>query len=338
MVDVWIDAACAEIAARRGEIRSSEKDLASFYIGGGTPSVLPLSVLGRLAGALREVSALPCREFTMEVNPDDVVRGGTGWASAVRELGIDRISMGIQSFDDCVLRRMNRRHNADSAVKAWEILREAGFDNLSLDLIFGFPDPSWEYSVARALDLHPEHISAYQLSVEPGSALEKMLEDGRFSEASQELCAGQYEFLCRKLAEAGYRHYEISNFALPGREAIHNSGYWSGLRYVGIGPAAHSYDGARRFWNPSDLKSWAERPLEKEGETLTDAQKVTERIMLGLRTDVGVEAPFLEEHCGEGRVSQLLAGRFLEKSSKTANFRIPEKYFFVSDNIIGKLI
>lgn len=337
-IDVWIDAVCAEIDARRGEIETSGRELATVYIGGGTPSVLPLSVLGRLVGALRDAGAFPCREFTLEANPDDVVRGGAPWAAAVRALGVDRISVGVQSFDDRVLSMMNRRHGSSAAVDAWNILRGAGFDNLSLDLIFGFPDADWEYSVGRALELRPEHISAYQLSIEPGSALEKMVCDGRFREASQELCASQYELLCSRLSAAGYHHYEISNFALPGREAVHNSGYWRGLPYVGLGPAAHSFDGNRRFWNPDDMKRWSADPFEKEGETLSDAQKVTERIMLGLRTDDGVDGHFLAEHGGEKKVLRLLEDGFLEKSPKNANFRIPEKYFFVSDSIIGELI
>lgn len=339
-IDAWIDAITAELSSRQAEIEASQDEHCTVYIGGGTPSVLPLPVFRRLVEALRAAGAFrrTCLEFTVEVNPDDVVRRGAGYASALRDLGVSRISMGVQSFDDAVLRRMNRRHGAADARDAWNILRSAGFENLSLDLIFGFPDASWEQSVDEAIALRPEHISAYQLSIEPGSALEEMVAGGRFKEASQELCADQYGQLCRRLAEAGYHHYEISNFALPGREAVHNSGYWDGRTYVGVGPAAHSFDGKRRFWNADNLAEWLADPLAKKGETLTEDQKAIERTMLGLRTDSGVDAAFLLGRCGKERVERLLKEGFLEKSPKNATFRIPEKYFFVSDNIIGELI
>ena len=212
----------------------------SLYIGGGTPSVLPLAVLERIVRALGPATY---REFTVEVNPDDIVAGGAEYAAGLLALGVNRVSMGVQSFDDGILRWMNRRHDAAGAREAFRLLRAGGFDNVSIDLIFGLSqltETIWESTIDDALALGPEHISAYQLSIEEDSALEKMVADGRYIEASDEQCRGQYDILCRKLAEAGYVHYEISNWARPGREAVHNSAYWRRTPYVGLGPGAHS--------------------------------------------------------------------------------------------------
>ena len=212
----------------------------TLYIGGGTPSVLPVEVFARIVRALGPATY---EEFTVEVNPDDVAAGGASYAAALRALGVTRVSMGVQSFDDDVLRWMNRRHDAACAREAFRLLRAAGFDNISVDLIFGLSqlsDELWERTVAEALALRPEHISAYQLSVEPDSALAAMVAGGRYAEASDEQCRRQYDVLCRLLAGAGYVHYEVSNWALPGREAVHNSAYWRRVPYVGLGPAAHS--------------------------------------------------------------------------------------------------
>ena len=207
-------------------------EINTLYIGGGTPSVLPLCVFERLLAALKEVGhGGPYEEFTVEVNPEDIVEKGEDYVRGLLNLGVNRISMGVQSFDDGILKFMNRRHNADSAVKAYAILENAGVRNISIDLIFGLPqlsDEQWADTLKSAMEISvsgipPQHISAYQLSVEPGSMLAKLVEMGRFEEASDELCERQYSMLCNALADAGYRHYEISNFARPGYEAVHNS-------------------------------------------------------------------------------------------------------------------
>ena len=305
----FVEALCREAALRSDEIRSCH-GTETLYIGGGTPSILSLEQLERIVLAVRKAlgdegadvsgSESPFREFTVEVNPDDIVRKGAEYVKGLMRLGVNRVSMGVQSFDDRVLHRMNRRHSAADAVKAYRILRECGVENISIDLIFGFPPdfgdgaPSgkdlgngvpemqeeygtdgrggrtdgdegrtggdegdgcaekmsepldyWRDTLRRALEIGgdgrpPEHISAYQLSIEKGSALEKMVADGRFTPLSDELCSAQYDLLCSTLAAAGYNHYEISNFARPGKEAVHNSSYWNHTPYVGLGPGAHS--------------------------------------------------------------------------------------------------
>ena len=243
----FAQALACEVRSRAGEITDGVNTL---YVGGGTPSVLPLSAFQAFLDALHSVGhGGPFDEFTVEVNPEDIIEKGHAYVEGLLELGVNRISMGVQSFDDSVLKFMNRRHSADEAVRAYAILEEAGVRNISIDLIFGLPQLSmdqWRETLDKALSISsrgvlPQHISSYQLSVEPGSMLARLVEKGRWSEASDELCQEQYEALCSALSAAGYHHYEISNFAQPGFEAVHNSAYWRHVPYVGFGPGAHSY-------------------------------------------------------------------------------------------------
>ena len=247
LFDAFAQALYAEVKARGHEITDETNTL---YIGGGTPSVLPLSVFKGLLDALSEAGhGGPYEEFTVEVNPEDIVEKGEAYVEGLLKLGVNRISMGVQSFDDGILKFMNRRHDADTARRAYAVLEKAGVRNISIDLIFGLPqlsDEQWADTLKKALEISPsgvlpQHISSYQLSVEPGSMLARMVEKGMWSEASDELCERQYRILCETLAQAGYHHYEISNFALPGHEAVHNSAYWRHVPYVGLGPGAHSY-------------------------------------------------------------------------------------------------
>ena len=324
----YADAVCAEIAERRAEMT---RDVNTLYIGGGTPSVLPPDVLGRIVGALPPG---PYDEFTLEVNPEDIVEKGPDYLSALRALGVNRVSMGVQSFDDGLLRRMNRRHDAARAEQAFRMLRGAGFGNVGIDLIFGaasLTDAMWEETVRKAVRLGPEHISCYQLSVEEGSALADEVAAGRYTEAPEAQCRGQYDRLCRLLADAGYRHYEISNFARPGFEAVHNSAYWRRVPYVGIGPAAHSFDGRKRRWNSSTLPEWT-----ASEETLTPEDVRVETLMLGLRTDRGLGRDFLHKNCSEKQVDSLCAEGALVPDGD--RLRIPESRFFVADAIIRELI
>ena len=246
----FADAIVREIEERAGEMSD---DVNTLYIGGGTPSVLPLSVFRRIVSALETAGHEgPYDEFTVEVNPDDIVEKGPAYVEGLLELGVNRVSMGVQSFDDEILRWMNRRHDSAAARKAYSILESAGVRNISIDLIFGLPqlsDRQWRDTLGYALEISsmgvlPQHISSYQLSVEPGSALAGMVSRGVWSEASEDLCARQYDVLCETLASAGYDHYEISNFARPGHAAVHNSAYWRHLPYVGLGPGAHSFSAA----------------------------------------------------------------------------------------------
>ena len=364
----YADAVCAEAQRRRGEIDAT-RSLNTLYIGGGTPSVLPLSLLRQMAAQLITGGFI---EFTIEVNPEDIVEKGESYVRGLLEMGVNRVSMGVQSLDDGILRWMNRRHDADRARQAFRILREAGVENISVDLIFGLSQLS-EAVFSATLDeivrWRPEHVSAYQLSIEEGSALGEMVRTGRYTEASQEQCAAQYRLLCDTLRDAGYVHYEISNWALPGREAVHNSAYWSRHPYVGLGPGAHSFDGTVRSWNaeslpPAQAATAAENrshprlrkregpasegsgrgpaqqdvfsgssPLRGGKEVLSEKEAKEEKVFLGLRTARGVTEDLLPPKKAAGMLSDGRLARTAE-----GRLRIPEDRWFVSDDIIADLL
>ena len=353
----YADAVLKEVNDRREEIcmnMSAPGAVNTLYIGGGTPSVLPLDVLRRIVDALLSSRSLrrgentvgaqsPFEEFTVEVNPEDIVEKGGEYVRGLLALGVNRVSMGIQSFDDGILRWMNRRHSAAGAVEAFRILRRCGVRNISVDLIFGLSqlaDDVWEDTIERALELAPEHISAYQLSIEEGSALAKLVADGRYVEASDEQCRHQYDVLCQTLRQAGYHHYEISNFARPGFEAVHNSAYWSRVPYIGLGPGAHSLTGDIRSWNSQELPHRSPdgslATYSRTSETLSPEDIRVERIMLSLRTDKGLEAAELYSLTDRAVINSLLSEGALEKQG--GSIRIPESRLFTSDEIIRELI
>ena len=354
----YAEALSAEIAARSEEIRknvSNPSGVDTLYIGGGTPSVLPLHVFESVLDSLGRAGCKgPFREFTVEVNPEDIVEKGHSYVEGLLRLGVNRISMGVQSFDDAILKWMNRRHDSARAVQAYSILEECGVENISIDLIFGLPQLSsddWKRGLDRALGISPSgrpprHISSYQLSVEEGSALAALLAKGKWEEASDQVCAQQYESLCAALRDAGYHHYEISNFAQPGYEAVHNSAYWRHEPYIGLGPGAHSFTpGSRlvRQWNESDLGAYIEAGKNgnfeavRGGEVLTEEQVVLEKVMLGLRTSEGLPEVFLMDHCDTAALAQALSCGNLNRLPQ-GRIRIPENRFFVSDNIISSLV
>lgn len=363
MFNEYADAVIAEIRDRQKELEmnmSARDAVNTLYIGGGTPSVLPLDVLSRIVGAVSQTERLSLvteqlslvtepvevtvptelfDEFTVEVNPEDIVEKGLEYVRGLLALGVNRISMGIQSFNDDILRWMNRRHDASRAVEAFRILRESGVLNISIDLIFGISqltDEIWENTIEKALELSPEHISAYQLSIEEGSALAKMVADGRYVEASDEQCRRQYDFLCRSLRQSGYHHYEISNFAKPGFEAIHNSAYWRRVPYIGLGPGAHSLSGDVRSWNSQELPHRNIVTYSRNFETLSPEDIRVERIMLSLRTDKGLETTELYSLADRAVIDALLDEGALE--SHGDSIRIPEDHLFTSDEIVRELI
>lgn len=368
MFNEYADAVIAEIRDRQKELEmnmSAHDAVNTLYIGGGTPSVLPLDVLARIVSAVTEPVEVtsPFEEFTVEVNPEDIVEKGSEYVRGLLALGVNRISMGVQSFDDGILRWMNRRHDAARAVEAFRILRGSGVRNISIDLIFGLSqltDEIWKDTIEKALELAPEHISAYQLSIEEGSALAKMVADGRYVEATDEQCRRQYDILCQSLRLAGYHHYEISNFAKPGFEAVHNSAYWRRVPYVGLGPGAHSLSGNVRSWNSQKLPH--RQPGEalscnphlptcqtsdrnpsgmlvtysRNFETLSPEDIRVERIMLSLRTDKGLETTELYSLADRTVIDTLLSEDALELHG--TRIRIPEDRLFTSDEIIRELI
>jgi len=276
-------------------------DIATIYIGGGTPSLLDLADLKRLLSEVRSQTAAlsEVREITLEANPGDL---SLEKLQALREMGVNRLSIGVQSFRNPLLRLIGRRHTALQAKKAIRWAQKAGFENISIDLMYGLPRQTmmqWSMDVRKAIRLGVQHISCYCLSYEEGTPLTKMLERGEIRSASETLQNRMYAFLCKVLARNGYEHYEVSNFALSGYRSQHNSNYWNNTPYIGLGAGAHSFDGQTRSWNPNDLDAYMAGiqagTLQRESETLTEEQRHIEAIMLGLRTMEGIAWKLVSE-------------------------------------------
>ena len=339
---LYVDSVCRELTLRRNG--KGPSFWRTIYIGGGTPSMLPLPEMKRLA-------ALSCYnkervEFTVEANPEDVT---ADWVAEMKDYGVTRISMGAQSFDDRLLKSIGRRHTAKRSIEAIEILEKAGMD-YSLDVIYGLPGQSvsdWQSTLSVLFDLHPGHFSAYLLSYEPGTRLYAGLTVGKYVEADEGTVLEMYGMLCEAAARYGYRHYEISNFAIPGFEARHNNSYWEGIPYVGLGPGAHSYDGAARGYNPSDIKGYIELlskgilPFIREEESVSE--RINDKLITALRTDRGLLMSELED------ISPDISNRLehiIKKSITAGNLSmstdghifIPEQKWIVSDCILRELI
>ncbi|MGQ0701974.1 MAG: radical SAM family heme chaperone HemW [Gemmatimonadales bacterium] len=270
--------------------------LDTIYLGGGTPSLLPPPAVAGLLDRLRSDQPVSAdAEITLEANPDDV---GPAAAQTWRAAGINRVSLGAQSFSPNALRWMHRTHGAEQIERAVDVLRAAGFPNLSLDLIYGLPEDvprNWPADLERALALQPEHLSLYGLTIEPGTTLSRWTLRGETRPASDERAAAEYLEAHHRLGEAGYAHYEVSNAARPGFGARHNSAYWARRPFVGIGPSAHSGFGITRQWNVREWEEYRRRaaagePLVAETEILAESQIALEELYLGLRTADGVPA------------------------------------------------
>lgn len=257
----------------------------TVYIGGGTPSTISPRLLAPFAAMAKKGA-----EVTIEVNPEDV---DTNMAEEWLRAGFNRVSMGVQSLIDTELKTVGRRHSAAQAVAAFHSLRRAGFDNISIDLIYGLPGQTantWSETLQRAISLRPEHLSAYSLQYEPGTLLHAQLQTGRLTPTPEDDIVEMYTRLCSAAADGGYEHYEISNFALPSKHSRHNSSYWNMTPYLGLGPGAHSFDGNCRYFNPSDLKKYLAAPgrctiLDPE----TDTDRYNDMIMVALRTSEGID-------------------------------------------------
>ena len=338
----YVDALLAELRMRRDELPLAR--VHSIYIGGGTPSQLPARAL---AGILNEVCRLfpvdSDAEVTVEANPDDVT---PEWLAALSHTPVNRLSMGVQSFDDALLRLIRRRHTAQQAVCAVEQAARHGISNVSIDLIYGLPTQTmeqWQADVRQALALDVQHLSAYSLSYEEGTPLWRMLEQGRIEEADEELSLRMYEHLIDATRAAGFTHYEISNFCRPGRHSQHNSAYWHGVPYLGFGPGAHSYDGMRtRRWNLSDLKGYVQAAGSMpphQSEVLTDDELYDETVMTRLRTSEGLSLDLLtaayRAYCMAQAEPHLRAGR-LEQAGST--IRLTRQGIFTSNDIISDLM
>ena len=284
----------------------SDETIDTIYIGGGTPSLLTPKQLRSIFTALEKVFTVKPVEVTLEMNPDDVTEE---FLLKIQDLGVDRASMGVQSFDEKLLQFMHRAHDPIEAVDALKLLQKANFPSYTADLIYGNPGQTMEMlekDIDRLLTFDPPHISAYSLTIEPKTRLGKQVELGRIDPVDDDVVADQFDFLYQKLSSAGVEQYEVSNFAKPGKEAVHNSNYWRHKNYLGLGPSAHSLywpdaDNAQRWKNRSNLKSYLEQnwdDVREDEESLSLSEMAEERLMLGLRTKWGVSKKQLKERYG----------------------------------------
>ena len=277
-----------EIRMRQDE---AGEPVRTVYIGGGTPSTLKKDAI---SGINQAIHSTCIAEFTVEINPGDAT---SEYLRFLRSAGVNRLSIGIQSFQDELLQLIGRRHNAGQAIEAVRMAQKAGFENISVDLMYALPTQTmeqWKADIETALRLHVQHISCYGLMYEEGTALTRMRDNGELTPTDEDTENAMYDYLCERLEIAGFVHYEVSNFALPGYESKHNNSYWDGTPYIGVGAGAHSYTRGVRSWNPDDLEGYIRGinrgDLKRESEKLTEQDQYNEQIMLGLRTRKGIPA------------------------------------------------
>lgn len=337
----YVGALLREMQARAPFLQGQRVD--TVYLGGGTPTQLPAAELGRLLDGIHHIYNVSAdAEVTVEGNPDDLT---PALLADLRRMGVNRLSMGVQTFDDGRLRFLRRRHTARQAVQAVRAAQEAGFGNISIDLMFGFPGQtlaSWQDDVRQALALGVQHLSAYSLMYEEGTPLGQMLEAGQVAEVDEEESVRMYEHLLDATAAAGFEHYEISNFARPGRQSRHNSSYWHGVPYLGLGAGAHSFDGRDRFRHPDSLADYlAGHPLVEE--RLTDHERYDEFVFTGLRTSQGIRLHDLArrfghealDYCLRNARPHIAAGRMANDGQ---TLRLTRAGLFVSNDVMSDLM
>lgn len=331
-----------ELKIRASELNSEE--INTIYFGGGTPSVLLIDELKDLLSTIKDLYLVDENaEITLEANPDDLTQV---ILSGLKQLGFNRLSMGVQSFAETDLKLMNRRHGVLQAIQSVKWAKKAGFSNISIDLIYGLPNQTieeWERNVRIAVELDVQHISAYNLTYHEGTVFYEQLKKGILKELPDEHSLQQFEMLIQILKEAGFEHYEISNFCKPGLYSQHNSSYWKSKKYLGIGPSAHSYDLVTRRWNVSSISNYIDG-LENdqiyfESEILTEQDRYNDFIITGLRTIWGISeeliqtsfSPVYFHHFQKSKEKYLLSGHVLCTLGKIC---ISREGLFISDKIM----
>lgn len=337
----YVDALCQEMKMRC----QGAENISTIYLGGGTPSQLTTDQLRQILHRAYIYNKVEKdAEVTIEVNPDDVTER---FANDLTQLPVNRISMGVQTFDDKRLRFLHRRHTAEQVTTAVDRLRAAGIKNISIDLMYGFPGETiadCEADIAKALSLQVEHISTYCLMIEEDTQLQQMLQQGNITETEEELERQMYETIINRLEDGGYEQYELSNFTRPGFHSRHNSSYWDGTPYIGIGAAAHSYDIESRSWNIADIKQYiqgmANNRRRFEEERLDDDTRYNDAITVALRTSRGLDlqalSPKHRTYCLENAQRYLDDG-LLERTQDN-RLRLTRRGLFVSDMIMSNLI
>jgi oxygen-independent coproporphyrinogen-3 oxidase len=342
----FIDALLKEASLRRDYLEN--ETVSTIYIGGGTPSVFSVKDLEKILNQINNIFRLSedC-EITFEMNPDDVQ---PVYLEGLRNCKVNRISLGIQSWRDSDLKMLNRRHDSEGAVKALRNTLDAGFDNVTIDLIYGIPGMTlkdWESNLDFSFSFDIKHLSAYHLTIEPGTVFGKMLEKGLISEIDENDSAAQFNTLIEKSENAGFIQYEISNFGKPGYFSLHNSNYWKQVSYLGLGPSAHSFNGYSRQWNIHDLKGYIKsvntgKPFF-ESEELDIKKRFNEYIMTSLRTMWGIDLEYVEESFEKEGYDYVinLSGKYrdyglmkLEKNSLV----LTNQGKLISDNIISEFM
>lgn len=320
--------------------------LSSVYIGGGTPSILSCSAIQKLFQTIREnFNICGDAEITFEANPDDITQE---LIDALVSEGVNRISLGVQSFNDHQLKLLRRRHSAQQAIHAVYLIHKAGIKHISIDLIYGQPLQTlkqWNDDLQQALNLPIDHLSAYTLTVEDATPLKLLLDNSTLILPSDETTFKQYKMLCETMRNHGFEHYEISNFCLPGGASRHNSGYWNNKPYLGIGPGAHSYNGISRFSNPTNLGQYIVKGglLERIKEELTDNERCNDFVFTSLRTSKGLNLRTLEQLFGKQKAENIktwsaphINNQHLVYSDNI--LRLTERGVFVSNDIMSDLM
>ncbi len=337
--DKYVDALLKERRLREGYL--DDANTKTIYIGGGTPSLLSEGNIRKISEAIYQEGVT--EEFTIECNPDDVT---SELCKTLHDCGINRVSMGVQTFSDERLRFLNRRHTAKDIPAAIENLHNNDIHNISIDLMFGFPNESleeWKEDLTEAIALDVKHLSAYSLMYEEGTRLYKMLEKGEIQENDESVSVAMYDTLIDTLTSHGYEHYEISNFAKPGFRSMHNSSYWNGTQYIGLGAAAHSYNTVSRQWNVSDVREYIES-IEKdivpaETEPIDETTRYNDMITTALRTREGID---LNELSAKERLyitrsarNSLNAGTLAISNNR---LHLTRKGLYISDDVMSDLI
>ena len=342
----YVRAVCRELEMRKDYLEG--EDIETIYLGGGTPSQLFREELEEIFNHIYKV--YPVREdaeITLEANPDDLT---PEYVAMLRQLPINRISMGIQTFQEETLNLLHRRHTATQAIEAFRRCREAGFQNISIDLMYGLPGETletWKEDLQQAIALRPEHISAYHLIYEEDTVLWKLREQHQVEEADEDLSVLLFSTLIEQLSEAGYQHYEISNFCYPGLHSRHNSSYWTGKKYLGCGPSAHSFNGVSRQWNVASLDDYLKGvewgQLDYEVEELDLYTRYNDFVLTSIRTCWGMPLSTLRSDFGEELYRYCLRMAkphldqgVLEKSEDV--LKLTRKGIFVSDGIMSDLM
>ncbi len=341
-MDDFVNAICKEAALQKNFL--GDEEIQTIYFGGGTPSILDNMQIEKILTSLYKYFKIGKNcEITFETNPDDMA---LNYLMSLKNLGINRLSVGIQSFEDSLLKLMKRKHAANQALSAIKDSQKIGFRNISVDLIYDLPGltlKTWESDINKILNLKIQHISAYHLTIEPKTIFYKLLNNQKLKLPTEDESLNQFELLTEKLEENGYLHYEISNFAKDGFISLHNTNYWMNVKYLGLGPSAHSYNLTSRQWNIRNLQGYLSSILQGkipfEKEKLTKKEKYNDYVITSLRTMWGINISKLKNGFGNSYLNYFLnkTKKYIKQNlmiNKKQNFVLTKKGKIISDNII----